>query len=240
MTGLLVLLGVAFSVTAASESPAAKGRKVFERHKSAVVTVQLVIKQQFSMGGQGSRESEEKTEVTGTMIDPSGLTVTALSGIDPSRIYRDMMAARGMDGADFKMESEVTSAKILLEDGTELDARVLLRDSDLDLAFVRPTAPPESPLPYVDLTDDAEPALLDDLVALNRLGKVARRAYAAIFECVEAIVTKPRTFYIRRQHARERVGHHRAGRGRARGREPGAAVRRSRGAMMADGNKPTA
>ena len=130
-----------------TDSTVEKGRQVFTRHKGAVVTVQLVIKQQFAMGGRGSRESEERSEATGTMIDPMGLTVMALSAIDPSRLYRNMMAAQGMQDSDFKMESEVTSVKILLEDGTELNAQVILRDADLDLAFVRPTERPDEPRP---------------------------------------------------------------------------------------------
>jgi len=42
------------------------------------VTVQLVLKSKMSMPGFGGRSNESKQDATGTMIDPSGLTVLAL------------------------------------------------------------------------------------------------------------------------------------------------------------------
>ncbi len=170
-----------------------KALDVFNKHKDAVCTVQLVLKRQMSMGGGSSHEDESKREITGTMIGPDGLTVVALTSIDPAGMYRKMMA-RG--DSDFQMSTDVTSCKMLLQDGEELPARVLLRDPDLDIAFVRPTDKPEANLPHVDLTDADTPEILDDLVAINRLGKVARRAYCVSIEHVEGIVEKPRTFYI--------------------------------------------
>ena len=40
------------------------------------------------------------------------------------------------------METEVNDIKILLEDGAEVPAEIVLRDKDLDLAFIRPKAKP--------------------------------------------------------------------------------------------------
>jgi hypothetical protein len=195
--GLAALLFIVGGATAQTDGDAViKGREIFDKYKSAVVTVQLVIKQRFSREGMSSQENEEKTEATGTMIDPTGLTVMSLLAVDPTQMYERMATSRGLMDNDFKMTSEATGAKILLEDGTELEARVVLRDADLDLAFVRPAAKPETPLPYIDLNNSSEPQLLDQIIALNRLGKVARRTYAACFDRIEAIVDKPRTLYV--------------------------------------------
>ena len=174
----------------------AKARRVFEQHKDATVTVELVVKERYSMSGRSAQERESTQEVTGVVMDPAGLIVTALSSVDPTSMYQSMAEASGMGDADFKIESEVASVKIRLPDNSELEAAVVLRDSDLDLAFLRPVAKPDAPLPYVDFTEAAEPQMLDTLVAINRLGKVVRRAYTASLERVEGIVTKPRTFYI--------------------------------------------
>jgi len=183
VVALLCAVGLVLG-PATAEGVFAEGRKVFEQHKSAVVTVQLVTKQ---------RENESKSEVTGTVMEPDGLTVVSLSAVDPSNVYKAIM---GPQDDHFEMESEVTSVKILLEDGAELDALLVLRDPDLDLAFVRPVTKPEKPLPHVDFTDAAEPEILDDLIAVSRLGKVARRTCCASVERIEGIVSKPRTFYI--------------------------------------------
>jgi len=104
----------------------------------------------------------------------------------------------GMSGEDtkFKLETELTDVKILLEDGTELPAEVVLRDKDLDLAFVRPKTKPPSPMASVNLGKSGSAQVLDQVITLNRLGQAAGRAYAVSVERINAVVQKPRLFYI--------------------------------------------
>ena len=167
--------------------------------QDAVVTVRLAIKQSVSMGGRDSK-SESKIETTGTMIDPSGLTVVSLSTTDPGSTMRETyaraIAARGGDPSQLKFDSEVSDVKIVLADGTEIPADVVLRDKDLDLAYLRPSDKPAKPLPFVDLARDAKPQILDEVVVVNRLNKTANRVPAVSIGRIEAIVDKPRTFYV--------------------------------------------
>src|SRR5262249_28341319 len=135
---------------------------------------------------------ENKQDITGTVIDPSGLTVLALSATDPSELYKRMYS--GSSG--FKIEIEVSDLKILMDDGTEIPAEIVLRDKDLDLAFIRPKAKPTRPMAAVDLGKAAPAQMLDELITLNRLGRAAGRAHAASVERITAVVQKPRTFYI--------------------------------------------
>lgn len=175
---------------------AEKGRAVFKQHQRAVVTVQVVMKSKMSFGGLGSDSGEDKQDLTGTVIDPSGLTVLALSATDPMSMIRNMLGGMGEEGARFKFDTELTDVKILLEDGTELPAEVVLRDKDLDLAFIRPKTKPAQPMPAVDLTQSGQADILDQVITLNRLGKAAGRAYAASVERISAVVQKPRLFYV--------------------------------------------
>jgi len=94
------------------------------------------------------------------------------------------------------METELGDVKILLDDGTELPAEVVLRDRDLDLAFIRPKTKVTTPLTALDLTQSAKAEMLDQVIALNRLGSAAGRAYAASVERISAIVQRPRLFYV--------------------------------------------
>jgi len=173
-----------------------QGRAILERHQKAVVTVQLVVKQKFSMGGMGGQEDESKSEATGFVIAPDGLTVLALSATDPSSLIENMMSGMGEMASQFKVDSDIADVKILLDDGTEIPAKVVLRDKDLDLAYVRPLEAPAAPLPVIDLAGAAEPAILDPVITLNRLGKVAGRTCAVSIERIQAIIRKPRTFYV--------------------------------------------
>lgn len=173
-----------------------KGREIFKKNQRAVVTVQVVIKSKYSMGGRGGQANESKQDLTGTVVDPSGLTVLALSATDPGGMIQNMMGAAGGDNAKFKFETELTDVKILLEDGTDLPAEVVLRDKDLDLAFVRPKTKPASPMAAIDLSKSGSAQVLDQVFTLNRLGKAAGRAYAISLERINAVVQRPRLFYI--------------------------------------------
>jgi S1-C subfamily serine protease len=167
------------------------GRAVHKKHQEAVVTVQLVIKNKLSMAGGPSQSNESRQEVTGTVVDPSGLTVVSLSAIDPSQMIQNVMG-----GDRIKMESELGEMKLLLADGTEVPADVVLRDKDMDLAFLRPKTRPEKPMQALDLSQSGQAEILDPVLALNRLGNAAGRAYSGSAERIAAVVQRPRLFYV--------------------------------------------
>ncbi len=185
---VLALTSVNFPARA--DELAEKGRDIFKKHQHAVVTVQVVLKMSYS---GASRSSERRLELTGTVVDTSGLTVLALSACDPGDMLQRMMAAQS---SQYKLETEVTDLKILLDDGTEVPAEIVLRDKDLDLAFIRPKSKPASPMAAVDLTKSSPAQVLDQVITLNRLNSAAGRAYAASVERISGVIQKPRTFYI--------------------------------------------
>src|SRR5207244_2471265 len=175
---------------------AEKGRAILAKNQHAVVTVQLVLKSKFSVSGAGGQSSESRTDVTGTVVDPSGLTVLSLSATDPGQLIQSMMGGMSDDEMKFKMETELSDVKMLLDDGTEIAAEVVLRDKDLDLAFIRPKAKLATPSSAVDLSQAGKAEVLDQVIALNRLGNAAGRAYAASVERISAVVQRPRVFYV--------------------------------------------
>jgi len=179
-----------------ADEVADKGREIFKKNQRAVVTVQVVVKMKFSVPGMGGQANESKQDVTGTVVDPSGLTVLALSSCEPGDMLQSMMAGMSDEDMKFKMETELSDVKLLLDDGTELPADIVLRDKDLDLAFVRPVTKPASAMMALDLSKSATAQVLDQVITLNRLGKAAGRAYAASVERISAVVQKPRLFYV--------------------------------------------
>jgi hypothetical protein len=184
---LLVAAALVLSSFAAAGDPIAEqGRAILGQHRDAVITVRAVLGIAFG----GRPESEQEREANGTVIAPDGLTVLALTALDPS-----IMMQR-LHGAQAEAVSKVTSLKMILGDGTEIDGEIVLRDRDLDLVFVRPVTKPASPMPYVDLEDTAQPQVLDHLVFIGQLGKVARRAHIVFVERVQAVVDRPLTFYV--------------------------------------------
>src|SRR5215204_5173644 len=76
---------------------AEKGRAIYKQHQHAVVTVQLVLKSKFSVGGRGAESNESRQDVTGTLVDPSGLTVLSLSATDPAQLLQAMLSGGSDD-----------------------------------------------------------------------------------------------------------------------------------------------
>jgi len=180
--------------TVHADASAVAGRAILARNQDAVITVKVVIKASFG-GREGTRET--KNETIGTVVDPSGLTVISLSSIDPYSMVADLMRGRGR--TEMRWETEVTDIKLLLADETELAAEVVLRDKDLDLAYVRPKEKPARPLRAVAMTTDVKPTQLDEVIVVSRLGKVASRVPCVSASRVQAIVEKPRPFYVLEQ-----------------------------------------
>lgn len=194
----VIVLSVLASRPACSRADelAERGRDIFKKNQRAVITVQIVMKLKFSVPGLGGQANESKQDLTGTVVDPSGLTVLALSSCEPADMFQNMMAGMSDEETKFKMDTELSDIKLLLDDGTELPADIVLRDKDLDLAFIRPKTRPASPMLALDLSKAATAQILDQVITLNRLGKAAGRAYAVSVERISAVVQKPRLFYI--------------------------------------------
>jgi S1-C subfamily serine protease len=193
MNRKLYVIAMAWTLAAAmcrADEFSDKGRDIFKKNQHAVITVQAVLKTTYSGNGRSSNPTEVKQDLTGTVIDPSGLTVLALSSVDPAELYRRM-------SDEFKtVDTQINDLKLLLDDGTEVPAEIVLRDRDLDLAFIRPKTKPASPMEAVDLTKSSTVDLLEPVIALNRLNRAAGRAYSASVERIDAVIQKPRTFYI--------------------------------------------
>jgi hypothetical protein len=51
-------------------------------------------------------------------------------------------------------------------------------------------------MPALDLSKNTKVDVFDEVITINRLGQVAGRAYAASIERINAIVQRPRLFYV--------------------------------------------
>src|SRR3989442_1549558 len=72
---------------------------------------------------------------------------------------------------------------------------VVLKDADLDLAFIRPRE--ATKVDFVELkTRDLGLQALDEVFVVGRLGRAANRAIALTTGSVKSVVKGPRTFYV--------------------------------------------
>jgi S1-C subfamily serine protease len=187
---------------AADDSIAAQAKKVFTERQDAVVWVSVVAK--ISMQAEGGKEAvnipdrEQKNEALGTLIDTNGLLVTALGSIDPSREYsgREIRTRDGM----IKIEANAIfkEVRVTMPDGTEIPADVLMRDADLDLAFLRvkTNAKEAKGVEFkpVDLKNAATAGVSDDVITLSRNDETLNRVASVARGQVMSVTKKPREF----------------------------------------------
>ena len=198
------------ALLAAVPAPAADlrttGRAKAEQVRGAVITIRIVLKLKIGFGGQ-AQDQEQKLEVAGVVIDASGLTevastnlggrfgltVASAASIDPSGALRKMA---GGQASRMKVESEVKETTLLLEDGTEVEADVVLKDTDLDLAFLKPREAGRR-FRAVTLRPRAGTVpLLTPIFVVSRLGKLTSRALAVATGEIRASVRGPAPFYV--------------------------------------------
>jgi S1-C subfamily serine protease len=192
-TVCLALLPAVLAVPSCADDIAGKGRAIFNQHRGAVTTVQIVVKAVISTPSGPPRTNDTRHAISGTVVSPAGLVAVSLSAVDPGQAIKNMVAAQN---PKLKVEVSLQDVDILLEDGTQAPAEVVFRDKELDLAFVRPKAKLPAPVSAIDLAQSGKAEVLDELIALNRLGSAGGRAYSASLERVSAIIQQPRLFYI--------------------------------------------
>jgi len=182
-----------FPVVALDKEQAAAARKVFAANKDAVVFLTGVTQVELSAGGQ-TFEREGEFQAIGTVIDPSGLVVTSLSLIGASGEQ-----GTGAQRVVIKVKRH-EQVKIVLADGTEVPADVVLKDPDLDLAFLAPRK--DSP-EYKDATwtvvqfDPAAKVQEFDIgINISRLAKSFNLEAVSASGEISGVVTKPRKFYF--------------------------------------------
>lgn len=185
-------LAIAASLARADDY-AERARAVAADHGTPVVTVEMTIEMTMSMTGMGTERNEETMNAAGIVVHPDGWVLLTNTSVDPASQYAGMLSMMP-DGV--RIESRVTSARIRYADGSEAEAQVVLRDSDMDLALAKPVEVPSEPRDFVDFSEAAAVAMFDPVVILQRLGRVARYELSGFTARIEAVIERPRLLYV--------------------------------------------
>ncbi|MBW3635402.1 MAG: serine protease, partial [Armatimonadetes bacterium] len=178
---LIVLATLVPLVSLRADEAGSRLRAVAQKYAPSIVTVAVVI----SRGESGDRI---ELEAEGVIVDASGLIATTNTAIDPSSL-------RGDSEGDGGAVTNVTGAKILLPEGGEVPARLVLRDKDRNLAFLRPLRPLKLPaLPFASAKGVASQG--DTVTLLGRLGKAGGRLSSVENARLLAVMKRPRTLYV--------------------------------------------
>jgi S1-C subfamily serine protease len=206
-----IALALAATTALASASSAelrAAAKKISAEHKDAVVWLSVLAKSSMTADGDvpaqiktmlAAQEKEEKSEVTGTVIDASGMIVTALGGLDKSSVVDGQTVNTPMGAIKLKATSEIKEVKVITADGSEIPADLVLKDADLGLAFIKVRMDSEEAkgveFQAINLADSAKGEVLDECIALGRLDESLNREASMVTSEISGITTRPRTFY---------------------------------------------
>ena len=110
---------------------------------------------------------------------------------------KNVFAKAVQGNIDVTFNVELLSISLVLPDCKEVPAGIVLRDKDLDLAFLRPTKKLGAPVFALDLSQAGSVNTLDPIVILNLLPKeyYGRKPIVAL-DRIAAVVEKPTKFYV--------------------------------------------
>lgn len=183
------------SVMAADGPLRDKALALSAAHKDAVLYLSAVAEIEVTLGEGPSKKEEKKLEILGTVIAKDGLIVTPLSTLDVAATL-DGRTVNGPRGAmTLSAKGSTKEVKILMPDGSEIPAKVVSKDPDLDLAFIRPEAADDAQkLSAIDSANHAPLELLQDVIVLGRLGKELNREPLVVTSELVSLIRKPRSF----------------------------------------------
>ena len=172
-------------------------RKLLQDHANCVTWVSATVRVEVSAGGRSMPPQEQKLEALGTIIAEDGLTVLSLSRVDPTATLLSRIRTPGGS-----VNVNYTEVLLLMQDGTEVPAKLLLKDTDLDLAYVLPIKEKGekhekrtfSHVPRSSKTKDPLP--LDEVVSLGKLGRNLYRQSTLRKGWVNAVIEKPRKYFV--------------------------------------------
>ncbi|MDA9120318.1 S1C family serine protease [Opitutales bacterium] len=178
-------------------SPVSIWKELLEKKSDSVTWVSVTVRIEVSSGGRSFPPSERKLEALGTVIGKDGLIVLSLNQVDPTDSILARMRSPGNVNVNY------TEVLILLEDGSEVPANFLLKDEDLDLAFIRPlptdsndSIPKEFLAVEYNELEIPNIETLDEVVSLGKLGRNLYRKSTLQRGWVNAVIDKPRDYLV--------------------------------------------
>ncbi len=161
-----------------SEMPADQARALLAAKQDAIVTLRGTVK--FT-DGSNPRVLEENIECVATVVDAAGFAVCGSAGRAVNRKYQEQRLS------------------YVLNDGTEVPARIVLQDDDIALTVLAPApaagAKPPA-LPYLPLKAGTRAELFDDVLVISRLSRGLHYTLTADTSKITGALAQPHPFYL--------------------------------------------
>lgn len=145
-----------------------------------LVTIKFTMKISSPRG-----ENERPMEVGGIMIRADGLVLASNWVLNPYA------------GRSAEVTAVPNDIKILIGDDTEgVPAKLIATDKELDLAWLKIDEPAKDGYKFLDLGATSTPALGDQVICIDRMGKLVDRAPKLMVGRTAGTTTKPRKLFM--------------------------------------------
>lgn len=157
-------------------------KKAMDAGGASIVTIKFVLK--VEGGGDMAGLNDQEMEATGFLLDGKGLVVC--SNIQMGGYYSLMSRGNGPTITP-------TDVKVLIGDDTEgKKAKVLTRDTELDLAWVKLDEESATELKHIDMEKGATATVGSKLLLVGHMAKFFDRALFVNEGKVNGVTEKPR------------------------------------------------
>ena len=153
--------------------------KLVKEKGDAIVTIKYILKEE---------DNEAEEEVQGVMIEESGLVLTSnyFMGGFPESIKQMMGGNR-----------KPLEIKVMISGDQEgLEATLIARDSELDLAWLQIANKDNKKFAFVDINKPVEAQMGDRVLTIERLSKSNDHAHVVNESRIRSLITKPRKLAI--------------------------------------------
>jgi|GEM_PF-3420829 hypothetical protein len=191
---LLAIAGLSFSAILPAHADLKEdARNVFTENEPSVLGVRGLLKIDVSMNGKPAG-SQEKSLWSNGVVVADGLVALAYRTINPD------LSSNTASRPGLKLESNLSELKLVDGSGEEYDAKLVLHDADLGLAFVAINPKGDKAKDFkvkaIDISKDVDVKHLDELVGLGRMSEKMRSEAQVSIGRVSAIVKRPRTLFL--------------------------------------------
>ena len=186
---LSAIAGLSFlAISPVSAIETSAKREIFNKHKDSVYGVKGILKITATLQGQVKNQEAQIWSNATCIAD--GLLVAAYASISPNV---------GGNMPNVEISKEIESLKLINAAGDEFDAKLVLHDEDLGLAYIALDPKAENAANWknqiVDISKDVELQHLDETINISRYAEQFRYQNAVALGSVAAILEKPRKLY---------------------------------------------
>ena len=165
-------------------------RKLHDESNPALVGIEGLLKIDVTRSGQPAGNQEAPIWGNGLVIG-DGIVLASYQTLVPD------VAAQVPPGVEVK--TKLNEIKFVDGAGEEFEAKLILHDEDLDLAFLAVDPKAENAAAWeikaIDVTADPEAQLLDEVISLSRQSSTLRFTSSLKIGTVVSVVKRPRLLY---------------------------------------------